>query len=73
MNLKDYKQSYFPTLMGAAGRSRKGICLSVFYLIMNQERENYRQDLHMRIGTMKDSKTKAEESTLQVFLFIINR
>ncbi len=30
---------------------------------MNQENESQRQDLYMRIGVMKDSKTKAEEST----------
>ena len=36
-----------------------------FYLffIMNQESESYRQDLYMRIGVMKDSKTKVEDST----------
>jgi hypothetical protein len=33
------------------------------YFIMNQESESYRQDLYVRIGVMKDSKTKAEEST----------
>jgi hypothetical protein len=37
--------------------------LIYFYFIMNQEIESYRQDLYMRIGTMKDSKTKTEEST----------
>ncbi len=30
--------------------------------IMNQESESYRQNLYMRIGVMKDLKTKAEES-----------
>ncbi len=30
---------------------------------MNQESESYRQDLYMRIGVMKDTKTKPEEST----------
>ena len=30
---------------------------------MNQESETYRQDLYMRIGVMKFSKTKVEEST----------
>ena len=33
------------------------------YFIMNQENESQRQDLHMGIGSMKDSKTKPEEST----------
>ena len=36
----------------------------LFYFIMNQESESERQDLYMRIGGMKDSKTKEEESTL---------
>ncbi len=31
---------------------------------MNQENESLRQDLYMRIGTMKDSKTKDEESNV---------
>jgi hypothetical protein len=30
---------------------------------MNQESERSRQDLYMRIGAMKDSKTKPKEST----------
>jgi hypothetical protein len=30
---------------------------------MNQESESERQDLYMRIGVMKDSKSKTEEST----------
>ncbi len=33
------------------------------YFIMNQDSESYRQNLYMRIGVMKDSKTKTEEST----------
>jgi hypothetical protein len=31
----------------------------LYMFIMNQESESYRQNLHMRIGAMKDLKTKA--------------
>jgi hypothetical protein len=36
---------------------------SYFLFYYEQENESNRQDLYMRIGVMKDSKTKAEEST----------
>jgi len=38
------------------------VTLELFYY-ENQEREIYRRNLYMRIGVMKDSKTKPEEST----------
>ena len=36
---------------------------------MNRESESSRQDLYMSIGAMKDSKTKAEESTPRVVYY----
>jgi hypothetical protein len=38
------------------------------YFIMNKKSESQRQDSYMRIGVMKDSKTKDEESTRLVYI-----